>query len=69
MGNSLDPTSVVCTDGISRQWHRSTSTSLRGHVLVGRTRVYGNISRSAVDAPFAFVADPSLAGASALAVA
>jgi hypothetical protein len=67
--NNLDPTSVVCPDGISRRWHRSVGSSLRGHVLVNRTRVYGNIARTAVDAPFTFTADASLAGAAALATA
>lgn len=66
MGTNLDPTEVVCLDGATRAWHRSPSTSLRGYVFVGRTRVYGNISRFAVDAPFVFRADQSLAGASAI---
>ena len=67
MGHALEPTSVKCPDGFSRTWHRSPTTSLRGHVFVGRTRVYGNISRSAVDAPFTFTPDPRLNGYRALA--
>ncbi len=69
MSNTLDPTSVVCPDGQTRAWHRSPSTRLRGFVYVVGTRVYGNISRNAVDAPFTFTPDPRLNGARVLATA
>jgi len=66
MSNTLDPTTVICPDGQTRAWHRSPSTSLRGFVYVDRTRVYGNIARSAVDQPFTFTPDPRLNGATAI---
>lgn len=60
---ALDPTTVECPDGISRTFHRSKSTSLRGYVFHHGMRVYGKISRFAEGMPYHFIPDPSLANA------